>query len=314
VYDGRSFMRGFRAVPPFLLAALLAPAAPPLSAQPAERPPIPEVQGEVVDVNWIELFAVATRWTGKPVRGLGQDDFRVHLDGEELPIQRVQEAADVPLVLGLVVDSSSSMGPVIDETRQAAHRFLDGLLAPGDRALLVEIDTRSRLVHGLTGDADRLASAFEELEIGGDTALYDAIALGVTELSKVPGRRALVVLSDGLDIGSRWGSREVRRLAGRAGVPVYFLSITGNRTASSSARNNLLLSAFARETGGDLYWIVGPDELGRAYDALEDELRNQYVLGVTSDRLLDEDELAGIEIEVRGRRGLEVRAARRGVN
>jgi Ca-activated chloride channel family protein len=306
-----------------MLAALLALAAHPLSAQPAplapqdrqdEEPLVPEIRGEVIDFVWIDLFAVATRRSGKPVRGLGQDDFRVHLDGRDLPVQQVLEAADVPLVLGLVVDSSESMAPVLDQTRQAAHRFLEHLLAPGDRALLVEIDTRSRLVHGLTGNADELASAFEELTIGGDTALYDAIALGVTELSKVPGRRALVVLTDGLDHGSRWGAREVRRLAGRAGVPVYFLSITGNLTTSSSARNNLLLSAFARETGGDLYWIVGPEELGRAYDALEDELRNQYVLAVTSERLLDEDELAGIEIEVRGHRGLKVRAARRGAN
>lgn len=302
-----------------LLAVLSAsaPPAPVLAAGPPDPPPSagpPEAMGEVVDVNWIELFAVATRWTGKPVRGLARDDFRVHLDGRELPVQRVQEAGDVPLVLGLVVDSSGSMGPVLDETRQAVRRFLDHLLSSGDQALLVDVDTSARLVHGLTDDSGSLADAYEELEIGGDTALYDAIALALTELSEVPGRRALVVLTDGRDMGSRWGRKETQRLARRIGVPVYFLSIASHRTVSSSAHWNLFLGAFAHDTGGDLYWIVGADEVARAYDALEEELRNQYVVSVTSERTLDEEELAGIEVEVRGRRGLKVRAARRGAN
>lgn len=296
------------------LCALLVPALAAAGEPPGASPPHPIPQGESIDVTLVELYAVATRRGGRPVLGLGENDFRVLLDGRDLPIHWVREADEVPLLLGLLVDSSASMAPVMTDARAAADRFLDQVLAADDRALLIDVDTQPRLVRPLTGDRDALADAFDDLDVGGDTALYDAIALGVEELSKLPGRRALVVLTDGRDVGSEQSSRSCRRLARRAGVPVYFLSITGSRTASSSARHNLLLSAFARETGGDLYWIVSPDELGRAYAALEDELRNQYVLGVATDRPLDEEELAAIEIDVRGRGGVSVRAARRGID
>lgn len=296
------------------LCALLVPALAAAGEPPGASPPHPVPQGESVDVTLVELYAVATRRGGRPVAGLNKDDFRVRLGGRELPIAWVREAAEVPLLLGLLVDSSDSMAPVMDEARAAGDRFLDQVLAEGDRALMVDIDTEARLVRPLTADANALAAAFEELEVGGDTALYDAIALGVTELAKVPGRRALVALTDGRDVGSDESSRSCRRLARRAGVPVYFLAIAGAGTTSGSARHNLLLSAFARETGGDLYWIVSPDEIGRAYEALEDELRNQYVLGVTPGRPLDEDEVAAIEVDVRGHGGVTVRAARRGTD
>lgn len=294
------------------LCALLVPALAAAGEPPGASPPHPVPQGESVDVTLVELYAVATRRGGRPVQGLGEGDFRVRLGGRELPIAWVRQADEVPLLLGLLIDSSDSMAPVMSEARTAADRFLEQVLAEGDRALLVDVDTEARLVRPLTGDRSALAAAFDDLEVGGDTALYDAIALGVAELAKVPGRRALVALTDGRDVGSDESSRSCRRMARRAGVPVYFLSIAGSGTTSSSARHNLLLSAFARETGGDLYWIVSPDELGPAYASLEDELRNQYVLGVAPGRPLDDEELAEIEVDVRGHGGVTVRAARRG--
>lgn len=296
------------------LCALLVPALTAAGEPPGASPPHPVPQGESIDVTLVELYAVATRRSGRPVQGLGQGDFRVRLDGRELPIAWVRQADEVPLLLGLLIDSSDSMAPVMSEAREAAARFLHQVLAAKDRAFLVDVGTEARLLSPLTGDPGALAAALEELEVGGSTALYDAIALGVGELAKHSGRRAIVALTDGRDVGSVASSRICRRLARRAGVPVYFFSIAGSGTTSSNALHNLLFSAFARETGGDLYSIASPEEIGPAYDALEDELRNQYVLGVAPGRPLDDEELAEIEVEVRGHGGVMVRAARRGTD
>jgi len=267
--------------------------------------------GERLDVNLVELVALAAGRDGTPVRGLGPEDFRVVLGGRDLPIQRFREAREVPLTLGLLVDSSASMRPVMDQTREAAGRFLDRTLAPGDRAFLVDVDTRPRLAHGLTEDPRALAAAFDSFEADGDTALYDSLAFGALELLRLPGRRALVVLSDGEDSASYLGLHRCLDLAKAAGIPVYVISVGGLSEGSTHPDDNLRLGAFARETGGRLYAVTSTEEVDRAYDQIERELRSQYVLAVATDRRLDRDELAGLEVRARSR-GVTVRVARRG--
>lgn len=274
------------------------------------RPLAAAGRGEHVEVNWVELVALATARDGSPVRGLGREDFRVLLDGRELPLARLREASRVPLTLGLVVDSSTSMRAIMDDTREAALRFLHRVLAAGDRAFLVDVGTQPRLAHGLTGDAAALAAAFDGLEADGDTALYDSLALAAAELLPLPGRRAVVVLTDGADSASYLGLGRCEDLTRRAGVPVYVLSLGGLHRGTTRPDESLRLRAFAHGTGGRLYALTGVEELDRAYDEIEEELRSQYVLAVVAERSLTSDELARIEVRAE-RRGLRVRAAAR---
>jgi Ca-activated chloride channel family protein len=266
--------------------------------------------GEHVEVRLLELYAVATDRRGRQVRGLGPEDFRVLLDGRALPVEHFREAHQVPLALGLLVDSSDSMGPIMEDTREAAARFLERTLAPGDRTFLVDVDTRPRLAHAATGEPAELALSFEGLAVGGDTALYDSIALGLLELRNVPGRRALVVLTDGRDVGSQLDLGRCRRLAGGAGIPVYVLSLGGLAEGRTRPDRSLRLRAFADETGGRLYPVVSFEDLDRAYEEIESDLRSQYVLGVATGRALTGEELARLEVRAE-RRGLRVRAAAR---
>ena len=274
------------------------------------RPLAAPGRGGHVQVNWVELVALATARDGSPVRGLEREDFRVLLDGRELPLARLREAHRVPLTLGLVVDSSTSMQPIMEDTREAAHRFLRRVLAAGDRAFLVEVSTQPRLAHGLTGDAAALAAAFDGLEADGDTALYDSLALAAAELLALPGRRAVVVLTDGADSASHLGLGQCEDLTRRAGVPVYVLSLGGLHRGTTRPDESFRLRAFAHGTGGRLYAPTGVEELDRAYDQIEDELRSQYVLAVAAERSLTTEELARIEVRSE-RRGLRVRAAAR---
>lgn len=274
------------------------------------RPLASSAPGERLEVNLVELVALAAGRDGTPLRGLGPQDFRVLLDGRELPIQRFREAHEVPLTLGLLVDSSTSMRPIMDQTRAAAGRFLEHALAPGDRAFLIDVDTRPRLVHGLTGDAPALAAAFAGFEADGDTALYDSLALGTLELLHERGRRALVVLSDGEDSASHLGLGRCLDLARRAGVPVYVVSLGGLSASTTHPDENFRLRAFAHETGGRLFAVTSAGEVDRAYEQIERELRSQYVLAVATDRALDEGELEGLDVKARAR-GVSVRVARR---
>lgn len=274
------------------------------------RPLAAEDPGERVHVNWVELVALATARDGRPVRGLEREDFRVLLDDRELPVARFREARRVPLTLGLVVDSSTSMRAIMEDTREAAHRFLRRVLTAGDRAFLVDVGTHPRLARGLTGDAAALAAAFDELEAGGDTALYDSLALAAAELLPLPGRRAVVVLTDGADSASHLDLGRCHDLTRRAAVPVYVLSLGGLHRGTTRPDESLRLRAFARDTGGRLYALTGVGELDRAYDRIEEELRSQYVLAVATDRTLTGEELARIEVQT-DRRGLRVRAAAR---
>jgi Ca-activated chloride channel family protein len=266
--------------------------------------------GERLEVNLVEVFAVATGRAGGPVQGLGPQDFRVRLAGRELPIERFREARQVPLTLALLVDSSTSMRAIMEETREAAGRFLERVLAVGDRAFLVDVDTRPRLVQQLTGEPADLAAAFAHLEADGDTALYDAMVLALVELRRHAGRRALVVISDGEDSSSHLGLGRCLDLARRSGVPAYLLSVGGLDVRKTRPDRNLRLEAFARETGGRLYPVTSERELDRAYDEIGGELRSQYVLGVAADRALTAAELAGLEVEARDRR-VQVRSTTR---
>lgn len=266
--------------------------------------------GERLEVNLVEVFAVATGRAGGPVQGLGPQDFRVRLAGRELPIERFREARQVPLTLALLVDSSTSMRAIMEETREAAGRFLERVLAAGDRAFLVDVDTRPRLVQQLTGEPADLAAAFAGLEADGNTALYDAMVLALVELRRHAGRRALVVITDGEDSSSHLGLGRCLDLARRSGVPAYLLSVGGLDVRKTRADRNLRLEAFARETGGRLYPVTSERELDRAYDEIGGELRSQYVLGIAADRALTAADLAGLEVEARDRR-VRVRATTR---
>ncbi len=273
------------------------------------RPLVGQGTASHLDVNLVELFAVATDRRGHPVGGLGASDFAIRLGGRDLAIDRFRQAQQVPLRLGLLVDSSVSMTPVMDETKEAAEQFLEETLVAGDRAFLVDVDTAPRLAHGLTAEPSELASAFDELEAGGETALWDSIVFATLELERQVGRRALVVLTDGQDSSSHLDAGQAARYARRAGVPVYVLSLAGLASEQTNFQPALRLASVARQTGGRIFRIQSQDELGRAYAEIDQELRNQYVLSVALDRVLSEDELANLQVAPTTR-GLEVRTAR----
>jgi len=260
---------------------------------------------ERVNVNLVELFAVVTNPDGAPVEGLAPDDFQITWGGRRQQVDRFQVAADVPLTLGLLVDTSGSMDALMVDAKRAAGRFLLETLIEGDEAFLVDFDNRPRLLQRATGDVPLLLRSFTKLTPGGFTALYDAIVYSLAQIQETGGRRAVVLVTDGVDEGSRFTSRRVIHDAKRLAVPVYVISLAGLYNERGTVRR-ADLEAITGHTGGRIYYISEPGELAAAYDEINRELRSQYVLAFGTERFLTEDELDDIELET-DRDGLEVR-------
>lgn len=266
-----------------------------------------------VEVNLVEIFAVVRDRAGTVVTDLEAEDFRVTLDGEPIDETRglqFRRADDVPLVLGLLVDTSESMWPLMIDTRQTASRFVLETVRDGDRAFLVEFDNQPRLVQETTDDVALLLRRFRELEAGGATALYDAVVFSLVEIeasrSAMDGRRALVLITDGDDYGSKFGSRRAIRTARELGTPIYGISLAPLYRERGSARA-AALEALTDSTGGRTFSITDTAELARAFAEINLELRSQYILTFPTREALDDRALRDLEVEVPGRAGARVR-------
>jgi len=260
---------------------------------------------ERVEVNLVQLFAVVTNPDGAAVEGLGPEDFRVTVNGERRQVERFQVADDVPLTLGLLIDTSGSMDTLMIDAKQAAGRFLLQTLIQGDQAFLVDFADRPKLLQPPTGDTSALLGSFSRLLAGGATALYDAIVYSVAQIQETAGRRALVLVTDGFDEGSRFTTRRAIHDARRLAVPIYVISLAGLYNERGSVRR-ADLEAITEHTGGRVYYIHDKAELTAAYDEINRELRSQYVLAFGTERFLTEGELDDVKLDVL-RDGLDVR-------
>ncbi len=273
-----------------------------------------------VDVHLVQLQVLVTDRSGAPVAGLTQEDFEIVEGGKTREVQRLYMSRDVALVLGLAIDSSGSMIHLWQQTRGAAEAFLDGTLGARDRAFLVDFDSQLRLLQPLTGNTRELYSALGQLRPQGNTALYDSILFSMLQFDGEPGRRALIVITDGFDSASRADPSRAVDFGQRLGVPVYIISMAqgqgggfaaagrGGSTGgfSNQALATSTLSVITEPTGGRLFRAGTGEQVVRAFSQIRDELRMQYILTYYTDRAPEEG--AAPVVKVR-RKGLKVKTA-----
>lgn len=261
-------------------------------------------------VNLVEVYVVVNDEEGKPIKTLTREDFVLRAGRREIPIERFAIAEDVPLVLGLAVDSSTSMAPLMADTRRAAARFLGNTLTKIDQAFLVDFDTRPRLISDTTSRVRDLISSLKNLRADGQTALYDAMEFCLVHLARDQGRRALVVLTDGDDYGSQASYRRTFRTAGNSGLPIYVINMVLGEDPWGRGPRKLDMEAISKASGGRVYYVGGMDAVLWAYDHIGEELRSQYMLGYSTSEPLTPSEVQSIKVELRSRRpDLEVRIA-----
>src|SRR5262249_30791248 len=295
---------------------------------PAQQEPKYSVQVKVVNVP-----ATVRDKHGKIIHDLTKDDFILEEDSRPQLIHYFSQESDLPLTLGLLVDTSLSQLRVLDQEKTASSSFLDDMLRPDkDQAFLIRFDFDVELLEDLTDSREKLRSAMDSLQppqldrqrgggspgggpgyprrrggmggsySGGGTLLYDAVYLASNELmKKQTGRKAVVILSDGVDHGSKESLKDAIEAAQRADTIVYSIFFKGDepymgfgglgghhggrgRYPEEQVDGKKVLEQISKETGGRLFEVSGKETVGKIYSQIEDELRNQYNLGYTPDR------------------------------
>ena len=222
----------------------------------------------------VTVAVVARDHHGKPLKGLSAADFEVLADGEKREILDFRDGSgDVSVALLLDASGSMRIAPKLQQAIEVG-RMLTATLSEGvDEVGLYVFDTKVRAVHPFTTDFQPLRSAMESIHPYGSTSLYDAVAEVATDLSMRPGRRALVVLTDGVDTSSRLTAKEVSAIASGIDMPVYIVAVGASTTDLSTN-----LSDLARWSGGALLPVRSPADSSLATRQIVTDLRHQYVL------------------------------------
>jgi len=251
-------------------------------------------------VDLVEVYATVTGPGGGAITGLAAGDFEIREDGA-LQTIAVLTSSDVPLAVALAFDHSASMaGRRLELAREAARAFLRGL-RPSDQAMMIRVANEVEVLTPLGTDRAGAAEALAALTPWSTTRLHDAIIRALDLIEPAGGRRALILLSDGVDRHSAATADEALDRARRADVLVYPVAISASRSA--------LFPALAALTGGRSFQVDDPRQLESALVSIANELRTQYLIGYVPSRPAQAGsrEWRSIEVTV-ARPGVRVRA------
>jgi len=256
------------------------------------------------------------------VLGLSKDDFHLSEDGVEQKITHFSNE-DAPLSIGLLVDTSGSMGAKLDTSRRAVAEFLK-TLNTSDQAFLIEFSDQAQLAVPLTNDAGAIESAMTNATSGGLTALLDAVNMGLQEMKRAKNpRKALLIISDGGDNNSRYTSTQIAGLVREADVQIYAMGVFeptlsfglsgrlgGAASGSAELDGPRLLSEIAQQTGGRALAASNLRELPGIAERIGIELRNQYVLAYSPQDTSRDGKYRKIEVTLQQPKALPALKAR----
>ncbi len=312
---------------PVLILCLFSALTAPLPAQ------APEPEEDFVirtDTNVVNVLATVRDKKGVLINSLTQDDFEIYEDGVLQPIGYFARQSDLPLTIGLLVDTSVSQQRLLHEERSAGYQFFDAIIRQEkDLAFLISFDVNIELLQDLTASRPLLRSGLEQLQIEGGgrgitpgpvpqsgkpvgTAMYDSIFLAAEEVLKPQvGRKAVVIIGDGNDYGSRYSEDEAIAASHRSDVAIYavryfdrdfYFQAGGIGTGGSGA-----LKRLTRDTGGSVHEVSRKKTLAQVLDEINEEIRSQYSIGFTPTKDLSEPGFRKLEVRVKPK-GYDVRA------
>jgi VWFA-related protein len=289
----------------------LAVAAALLAAPPQQTPPAADLPTISVDVDVVNVLFTVRNRQGGLVANLGKSDFTVEEEGQRQEIKYFSRQTDLPLTIGLLVDTSVSQGALIEQERQASSLFFREILrVQKDQAFLISFDIHVELLQDLTDSTKLLRAGLDKLQInagGGGysagpvptasrpkgTLLYDAVYLASDEvLKRQVGRKALVLITDGNDFGSQMDLKQAIAAAHKSDVIIYgilyldreFYYRAGGAGMIGGFGSGSALRRLAEETGGRMFEASRKKPLKAIYQEIQEELRSQYSLGYTPAR------------------------------
>jgi VWFA-related protein len=266
-----------------------------------------------VDVTRVNLLFTVTDKKGRFITDLVKDDFEVVEGKRRQTISDFAAESDLPLRLGILIDTSNSIRERFKFEQEAASQFIDSVMRTNlDKALVVSFDTSADLVSDLINDTDRLTAAIRGLHPGGGTSLYDAIYFACRDkLSQDQPRhkfrRAIVIVSDGDDNQSRYTRDQALEMAQKADVVMYAISTNITRIESDGDK---VLKYLAQETGGRAFFPFKVEDLDQSFENIANELRHQYNISYRPEPLKTDGLFHVIDVRVRERKNVLVNVRR----
>jgi VWFA-related protein len=270
----------------FVLGGLLSAAAAQIVLNPPKNPGVISVEVELVNV----LCSVRDGHGGY-VKGLSESDFEIREDGKRQPITHFAREVDTPMTVALLLDVSGSVAAIIGTEKTAAQRFFDEVLRAGDKSLLVGFASQIAVWQDLTGSKGLLQDALEragphalpsgtEFQPRGGTLLYDAVGLVAEQkLKRLPGRKTMILITDGEDNGSIANIAKAVKSAQEADAVVYGIHYVDEERGASRRDGLSALERLATPTGGRSFHVSKKLPLDEVFTEIAEEMRNQYGIG-----------------------------------
>jgi VWFA-related protein len=287
VFGGKVFLCSASKLVSMLAASGLALTliAPVIAQEPAREPTLKAT------VNLVNLFATVRDKSKRIVGDLQQEDFKIYEDNQEQKIAFFSKEVTLPITLGLLIDTSGSERNRLGAEQEAATKFLERVMRKGDEAMVISFDFDVDLLSDFTDDPGQISRAINRAKIGavsgvmtpgpipsniGGTHFYDAVYLACAEkLATEAGRKALVIITDAQDEGSKLKLEEAIEAAQKTDTVVHVLLIhdPGFPWRPDVAKK------LSNETGGRTIELSSEKKLMEAFDQISEELRSQYTVG-----------------------------------
>lgn len=298
---------------------------PPTNPPAAQQKTIPQQAPTLhVNVRLVHLVAAVMDRRNKFVTDLNQSDFKIFEDGKQQPVTQFSRQADLPLRIGILLDTSNSIRERLHFEKDAAIDFLYNVIRRNqDQAFAMTFDNEPEVIQDYTDDVGELSSVIQKQNSGGGTALNDAIYAASQKLMTAPPatganpdiRRVLVLISDGDDNLSDRTLTDAIQMADRAGVSIYAISTNNDWVTLDTPTPEKLhkspgdnvLEEYSDETGGRVFFPYRVDDLAQSFLDIGNELRSQYLIGYPLPNPEANGEFHRVDLRV-DRKGLIVRS------
>ena len=252
-----------------------------------------------VDVDLVSVLFSARDKRGGLIPDLKQEEITVYEEGKQQTIRTFNRETDLPLTIGLLVDVSGSQEALIEVEKDAASQFFSQVLRPKDMAFLISFGSEAELLQDSTNSAALLKEGLQGLRVSASfgglgpgpvptinspkgTILFDAVYLAATEkLKHEVGRKAIVLITDGVDQGSRYDVRQAIEAAHKSDTIIYSIHYMDPRAYGYFGAGDGDLKKMSEETGGRMFRVDRKNSLEEIFNQIQQEMRSQYALTYT---------------------------------
>ncbi len=275
------------------------------------------------DVKVVNVLASVRNNKKEIIKDLTKDDFVLLENGRPQTIRYFSRETDLPLTVGLMIDTSMSQARVLESERSASFRFLDQVLRESkDKLFVMQFDLAVLLRQPLTSSRRQLEETLPyvdtptrrelSMQTGGGTLLYDAVVQASNTVLKAQGfRKAMIILSDGVDFGSSASLNDAVEAAQRADTLIYSILFSDETFPSFGGPDGKrVLMTLSKDTGASFFEVSKRQGIEQIYGGIEEELRSQYNLGFISDQPNEISEFRTLKVSTR-QKGLVVQARER---